>query len=100
MNSKHSSADWREDLERSRDLSKREIEFIGFIVNWFESWRLSQNLKLSRDVARRFWKEAVQSKERSSWQLEQWTEGIRWSRITSTLSRDARDSSFNMEGTL
>ena len=78
MNSKHSSAEWRDDLEHSRDLSKREIESIGFVVNWFESWRLGQHLKLNRDVARRFWKEAVLSKERSSWQLQQWTEGIRW----------------------
>ncbi len=71
-------SNWREDLENSRDLSKREMEYIGFVVNWFESWRLAKNLELCRDVAGRFWKEAVIFKERSSWQLQQWTEGMRW----------------------
>jgi len=89
-------SNWREDLENSRDLSKREMEYIGFVVNWFESWRLAKNLELCRDVAGRFWKEAVIFKERSSWQLQQWTEGMRWSRITPTHSRDARDLGFEL----
>lgn len=78
MNSKTIVADWREDLENSRDLSKREKEFIAFTVNWYESWRLAKALTLSKEVARRFWREAVIHKERTSWQLEQWTIGMRW----------------------
>ena len=92
--------DWREDLENSRDLSAKQITYIGFLVNWFESWRLAKRLDLSRESAKRFWSEGVCCKERDEWQKDQWAEGMRWSRITSTLSRDARDSSFNMEGTL
>ena len=30
--------DWREDLGASRDLSRNEIQAIGFIVAWFEEW--------------------------------------------------------------
>ena len=78
MNSKHVDSNWREDLEKSRDLSRREIESIGFAVNWFESWRLAKKLELNRNMAKRFWKEAVICKERTPWQLQEWTEGIRW----------------------
>ncbi len=69
---------WREDLENARDLSKKEIQFVGFVVSWFESWRMGKDLGASRDVAARFWREAVMVKERPSWQLDQWAMGIRW----------------------
>ena len=69
---------WREDLDHARDVSKRDAETLGFVVNWFESWRLAKDLDATRDVAARFWREAVMIKERVSWQLDQWAEGIRW----------------------
>jgi len=72
------SADWREDLERSRDLSELEKSAYGFVLAWFETWRLKRQEAPGREVARRFWKEAVISKERKDWQLDQWTAGIRW----------------------
>ncbi len=57
---------------------------------------MSKKLDLSRDVAARFWREAVTCKERKQWQQDQWTEGMRWSRITPKHSRDARDLGFEL----
>ena len=78
MTSKEEICDWRDDLEHARDLSKREIESVGFLVNWFESWRLGKGLEASRVVATRFWRESVEVKDRTSWQLDQWAFGMRW----------------------
>ncbi len=78
MSAGKSISNWREDLDNARDVSKRDIETIGFSVNWFESWRLAKGLEPTRDVAARFWREAVLIKQRASWQVDQWAEGIRW----------------------
>ena len=69
---------WREDLENSRDLKTGEKQGYGFLVAWFEEWRLARDLKPNRESAKRFWREAVMSKEREQWQLAQWTEAMRW----------------------
>ncbi|MGJ8656270.1 MAG: site-specific integrase [Akkermansiaceae bacterium] len=78
MNNYNQIADWRDDLDHSRDLNNNEKESIGFLLNWFESWRLASSLMPNRDSAARFWRETVLSKERESWQLDHWTEAIRW----------------------
>ncbi len=72
------SFNWREDLSASRDLNRNEISYIGFVVAWFEDWRVRQKLPPGRDSALEFWKKAVKSKAREDWQLNQWAEGIRW----------------------
>lgn len=72
------SADWREDLEASRDLTKREKEYHGFLIGWLDGWRVRHGLPAGRETARRFWREQVQGKERKDWQLEQWAEAARW----------------------
>jgi len=69
---------WREDLLRSRNLDKREIEGYGFFIGWFDSWRVGKELKLGRNSAERFWREVVKSKEREQWQIDQWTEAMSW----------------------
>ncbi len=50
---------WSEDLMASRDLSKAEIEGFGFLVGWFEEWRVRAGLPPGRQAAERFWREAV-----------------------------------------
>lgn len=70
--------DWREDLGASRDLTRNEIQAFGFVVGWFEEWRVRMELPPGRDSARAFWKDAVKSKERQDWQLAQWEAGMRW----------------------
>lgn len=72
------SADWREDLEASRDLTKREKEYHGFLIGWLDGWRVRHGLPAGRETAKRFWREQVQGKERKDWQLEQWAEAARW----------------------
>jgi len=69
---------WREDLTNSRDLGVRDIESFGFLISWFDEWRVHRSLKLDRDSAKRFWSECVRSKDREEWQLRQWTEAMRW----------------------
>ncbi len=70
--------DWREDLAKSRDLSKREIDAYGYVLGWIESWRIAKDLPAGRDAARRWWVEVAKTKQRPEWQLRQWEEAIRW----------------------
>ncbi len=73
-----SRADWRSDLEHSRDLTLREVESYGFFISWFDGWRVGKALPLDREAAVRFWKEVVKIKERERWLEDQWAEAMRW----------------------
>ena len=53
-------ADWRADLDASRDLSDLEKQSYGFVPGWFESWRLRKGLRAERPAAVLFWKEQLQ----------------------------------------
>ena len=72
------AGDWRGDLMASRDLSDREKQGYGFLLAWFESWRLGGRLTPSEDTARQFWRLEVLSKPRKGWQEQQWAEAMRW----------------------
>jgi hypothetical protein len=76
MNMQH--ADWRRDLATSRDVSDAEKKHYGFVLAWYDSWRMRLGLAAGRDSAVRFWKEQVKGKERKDWQVERWAEGMRW----------------------
>jgi len=52
-------ADWRADLDASRDLSDLDKQSYGFVLGWFESWRLRKGLRAERPTAVAFWKEQV-----------------------------------------
>lgn len=69
---------WREDLMASRDLDNREKQSYGFLLAWFESWRMGRRLEPSLDTARQFWCTEVKSKPRKGWQEQQWAEAMRW----------------------
>ena len=69
---------WQEDLKASRNLNDGEKQGYAMLLNWFETWRVSFHLDPGRDAAVQFWRAQVKSKEREPWQLEQWTEAIRW----------------------
>jgi hypothetical protein len=60
----HRAMSWRSDLEASRDLMRQEREQFGFLISWFESWRMSRGLEAGREAATRFWKESVRTKAR------------------------------------
>ena len=49
MNTK--PADWRADLDASRDLNDREKQQYGFLVSWYESWRERQKLEAGLGTA-------------------------------------------------
>lgn len=72
------AADWRADLDASRDLSDLEKQNYGFLLSWFESWRVRQRLEPGRAAAVEFWKSQVAVKPRKEWQLERWSEAVRW----------------------
>lgn len=75
----HSNAPcWHEDLQRSRDLSEWEKQGFGFLLLWYDTWRIKLRLKAGVCAARKFWKAEVLQKERKQWQLDQWAEAIRW----------------------
>jgi integron integrase len=71
-------ADWREDLQASRDLSRQEKGGFGFVIGWYEKWRVTRGLEAGRGSAREFWKRQVATKPREAWQMESWADGIRW----------------------
>lgn len=75
---KRSVVCWDEDLEKSRDLNKQEKYGYAFVLRWFDSWRLGHQLDSSVESARKFWRGEVLKKERETWQLDQWKEGMRW----------------------
>jgi integron integrase len=70
--------DWREDLQASRDLDPRTKDGFGFLLGWYESWRIGRGMAAGVESGRLFWKEAVLSKERAPWQKRQWAEAMRW----------------------
>ena len=78
MNSNSSSSgmprprfDFREDLSRSRDLTRREIDAYGYVLGWMEDWRVRKDLPAGREAARAWWREVAKAKERPEWQLRQ-----------------------------
>ena len=73
-----SSLNWRDDLNASRNLSRNEVQAFGFVVGWFEDWRVRMNLPPGGESAREFWRVAVKSQPRQDWQMSQWAEGMRW----------------------
>lgn len=82
--------DWREDLARSRDLTRREIDAYGYVLGWLEDWRVKRDLPAGREAARGWWREVAKAKDRPEWQLRQWEEAIRWSRRRLRLTRSVQ----------
>ncbi|MBK1829528.1 integron integrase [Verrucomicrobiaceae bacterium R5-34] len=70
--------DWREDMLASRDLNDREKQGYGFLLSWYETWRISRRLQPNLQSARQFWRQEVLAKDRKQWQLEQWAQAVRW----------------------
>ena len=75
---KKGTADWRADLDASRDLGDQEKQHYGFLLMWFESWRVREHLEPDRAAAAAFWKSQVVVKPRKEWQLARWGEAVRW----------------------
>ncbi len=67
-----------EDLQASRDLTDWEKQHFGFLLSWFQGWRLQQELPPGREAAEQFWREVVRAKPRKKWQEEGWADGMAW----------------------
>ncbi len=52
-------ADWRADLDASRDVSEPDKQGYGFLVDWFENWRTRKQLSAGRPAAVAFWQAQV-----------------------------------------
>jgi integrase len=72
------AADWNEDLLASRDLTEWEKQHFGFVLSWFQGWRLRQELPPGRAAAEQFWRAVVRAKPRKKWQEEGWAQGMAW----------------------
>lgn len=70
--------DWRSDLEGSRDVKEAQKKGFVIVLDWYEKWRRRQELAPGVESARAFWRAQVLNKPREKWQLDQWTEAIRW----------------------
>ena len=45
--------DWHQDLVESRDLTDWEKQHFGFVLSWFEGWRLRKRLEPGQDAGNR-----------------------------------------------
>ncbi|MDF1741197.1 MAG: hypothetical protein P1U86_18695 [Verrucomicrobiales bacterium] len=71
---------WRTDLREFRNLSDQRKAGFLLVLEWFENFRLRNELEAGREAARLFWKTEVirDDREREDWQLEQWESAIQW----------------------
>jgi integron integrase len=71
---------WRTDLSEFRGLTDRERAGFLLVLEWFENFRLRNELEAGREAARTFWKSEVtrEGRTREKWQLEQWGDAIQW----------------------
>lgn len=71
---------WRKDLSEFRNLTDRERSGFLLVLEWFENFRLRNELEAGRDAAKAFWRHEVlrEDRKRETWQLEQWTDAIQW----------------------
>ena len=71
---------WRKDLSEFRGLTDRERTGFLLVLEWFENFRLRNELEAGRDAAKVFWRSEVvrEDRPREPWQLEQWQDAIKW----------------------
>jgi integron integrase len=71
---------WRKDLAEFRGLTDRERTGFLLVLEWFENFRLRNELVAGREAARTFWRAEVlrDGCTREDWQLEQWESAIQW----------------------
>ncbi len=71
---------WRRDLSEFRNLTDRERAGFLLVLEWFENFRLRNELEAGRRAAKAFWKTEVmrEDRPREQWQLEQWGDAIQW----------------------
>jgi integron integrase len=71
---------WRKDLSEFRGLSDRERNGFLLVLEWFENFRLRNELPAGREAAKVFWKSDVlrEDRPREEWQLDQWGDAIQW----------------------
>jgi len=71
---------WRKDLAAFRGLTDRERSGFLLVLEWFENFRLRQELPAGREAAKVFWRSEVlgRDRQREPWQLEQWEDAIKW----------------------
>ncbi len=71
---------WRKDLSEFRGLNDRERVGFLLVLEWFENFRLRNELEAGRASAKAFWRCEVlrEDRPREQWQLEQWGDAIQW----------------------
>jgi site-specific recombinase XerD len=71
---------WRRDLSEFRNLTDRERAGFLLVLEWFENFRLRNELEAGRPAAKAFWRSEVlrEDRPREPWQLEQWADAIQW----------------------
>jgi len=80
MNASKTRWCWRKDLAEFRGLSERDRAGFLVVLEWFENFRLRQELAAGRDTEKLFWRSEVlgEGRPREGWQLEQWGAAIQW----------------------
>jgi hypothetical protein len=60
---------WRRDLAEFRGLTERERTGFLLVLEWFENFRLRNELEAGRDAAKVFWRSEVvrEDRPRESW---------------------------------
>jgi integron integrase len=71
---------WRKDLADFRNLSDRERSGFLLVLEWFENFRLRNDLEANREAAKIFWRTEVlrEDRPREPWQIDQWGDAMQW----------------------
>lgn len=69
---------WRDDLAAFRHLSDRDKAGYLLVLEWFENFRLRNELFAGRKAAELFWRHEVKREDRPwhDWHLEQWSAAL------------------------
>ncbi len=80
MNASKSRWCWRKDLAEFRGLTEQERTGFLLVLEWFENFRLRQEMAADKKASEVFWNTEVmrEGRKREKWQLEQWSDAIAW----------------------
>jgi hypothetical protein len=69
---------WGKDLAEFRGLTDRERTGFLLVLEWFENFRLRNDLPADRNAANTFWKSEVirEGRPREDWKLNQWSDCV------------------------
>jgi len=77
---------WSDELDLA-DLPEKTRKQHRIIINWFLGYLKREHIGASVESAREFVDQLIETRKPPEWQVEQWGEGLNWSRKRLRLTR-------------